>query len=303
MLFYSYAVLTVLFLVGLACAVLPFMAVWERRLAVMRRRSLYDKSAGQVETLAAFLQLAFALALGADLFASGHIHRMMSGPWLFLWECLVITSAVSGLFAVGGLFARGGVRMFLYILSGLVSVLAASLLCIFGWAFCLGALNASVEGMEQSVQAFMIVMAGTCSLGFMLFVLFSVCLAATSAYGAALCWHILCRNRDDFGRDYYTFVLTMRAWQAFCSCILLLLGTAALFWMNPVMDPAQGLALLPVAHEYAVAALSGGILCLPVAMLLWYGISKTAVPMQKKSFAFLALLLLGVGVYCMLGRL
>ena len=302
MTFYVCAVLAVLLIAGLSGAMLPFVSVWDHRLAKVRRRSLYDKSAGQTESFTALLQVLFALALGADLLAGGWINRLMTGPWAFVWECLVIVSAVAALCAVAVLFVKKAGKSFFGLLSGLAATLSACLLCVLAWGFCLGALSAGTGDEEQAVQSFLVLMAGLHSLGFIFFAAFSLFLGLTGAYALALCWHILCRSRDDFGRDFYTFTLSMRARQALCASLLLIVSAAAMFWLTPVVDAEHALALLPFARGYASCALTAGMICLPLAALFWYAMARAAVPMQKRSFAFLAMVLLVVGTYFVLGR-
>ena len=302
MTFYTCAALAVLLIVGFSGAMLPFVSVWDHRLAAVSRRSLFDKCAGQTESFTAVLQVVFALALAADLLAGGRINGLMTGPWSFVWECLVIAAAAAALCSVAVLFVRRTGRMVLGVLSGLISTLSACLLCVLSWGFCLGALTAGTGDEQQAVQAFLVLMAGLHSLGFVFFACFSLLLGLTSAYALALCWHILCRNRDDFGRDFYTFTLSMRARQAFCAGLLLTVSAAAMFWLTPVVDAGHALALLPFAGVYASHALTAGMFCLPLAALLWYAVSRAAMPMQKRSLAFLALILLVAGVYFVLGR-
>ena len=302
MTFYACAALAVLLIVGFSGAMLPFVSVWDHRLAAVRRRSLFDKCAGQTESFTAVLQVVFALALAADLLAGGRIAQLMTGPWAFLWECLVIAAAVAALCAVAVLFVRRAGKMAFGVLSGLAATLSACLLCVLSWGFCLGALTAGTGDEEQAVQAFLVLMAGLHSLGFIFFAAFSLFLGLTSAYGLALCWHILCRSRDDFGRDYYTFTLAMRARQAFCAGLLLTVSAAAMFWLTPVVDAEHALALLPFAGIYASHALTAGMFCLPLAALLWFAVSRAALPLQKRSLAFLAVVLLAAGVYFVLGR-
>ena len=214
----------------------------------------------------------------------------MTGPWAFVWERPALASAVAALCAVAVLFVRRTGKMAFGVLSGLASTLSACLLCILSWGFCLGALTAGAGSEEETVQAFLVLMAGLQSLGFALFAAFSLFLGLTGAYALALCWHILCRNRDDFGRDYYSFALSMRARQAFCAGLLLTVSAAAMFWLTPVVDAGQrALALLPFAGVYASHALTAGMLCRPLATLLWYAVTHAALPMQKRSLAFLAL--------------
>ena len=175
MTFYVCAVLTVLLIVGLSGAMLPFVSVWDHRLAKVRRRSLYDKSAGQTESFTAVLQVLFALALGADLLAGGWINRLMTGPWAFVWECLVIVCAVAVL------FVKKAGKTFFGLLSGLAATLSACLLCVLVWGFCLGALSAGAGDEEQAVQAFLVLMAGLHSLGFIFFAAFSLFLGLAGA--------------------------------------------------------------------------------------------------------------------------
>ncbi|HJD96603.1 hypothetical protein [Mailhella massiliensis] len=303
MTFYTCAALAVLLFIGLAGAVLPFVCVWDHRLAVARRRSLYDKSAGQTEHLTAALHTVFALGLAADFLADGFINRLMDGPWLFLWEGLVLSSALATFCSVAVLLAGKKGRLCFSVLSGLVAMFAATLLTVLAWAFCLGAFTAGAGDPEEAVTAFLVLLAGLRSLGFALFAAFAVCLALASAYALALCWHILCRGMDDFGRDYYTFTLAMRSRQALCSGLLLTVSAASLFWLHPVVDGAQSQGLLPFAGAYAPQALTAGMFFLPLAALLWYAISRSALPMQRRSLAFLALPMLLAGVYAVLGRI
>lgn len=292
-----------LFMAALACAFLPFIAVWDRRHAIVRRRSLYDKSAGQTEALCAALNVLVAAALSADLLAGGCIDGFMVGPWRFLWETLVMTSAFAALCAVIVLFAKRGLRSAFSVLTGLAATASSCLLCVLIWAFFLGALHSSVTSAEAAAESFILVLASVKSAAFVLFVLFSVCLAAASAYALALCWHILLRNRDDFGRDYYTFTLAMRSRQASLAGLMLAMVSAVVYSVHPAMDKDWAQALLPFVGTQTELVLTCGLLGLPVAFALWYSMSRSAVPMQKRSFAFLALIFLALGVYCTLGRI
>lgn len=288
---------------GLACAILPFAAVWDRRLAVARRRSLYDKSAGQVESLTALLGALFAVALGADLLMQGAIDCLMGGTWRILWEGMVMISAFAALSSIIVLYAKRGLRNAFSVLSGLSFAASASLCVLLVWAFLFGAVHTSSAGAEQAARDLLIVVASVKSADFVLFVLFSVLLAASFAYGLALCWHILLRRRDDFGRDYYSFVLGVRSRQASYAGLFLSMIAAVQYSLYPQMASDWALSRLPFAGEYAEAVLTGGLLCLPAAFALWYSMSRSPVPMQKRSYAFLSLLLLVIGAYCLLVRI
>ena len=291
MTWYTCAAATALLLVGLSSAVLPFLSVWDHRLAIARRRSVYDKSAGQVETLTAVAQIVFAVALAGDMLAGGLIDGLMKGPWRFLWELTTMTAAFAALCAVLVLFMGKSFRSVISVVSGLASMFAACLACVLSWAFFMGAL--SVTETEAAEQSFLVIAAGLQSVGFVLFMLFAVGLAATAAYGVALCWHILCRNRDDFGRDYYTFVLTMRGRQAAGAGLLLTVFAALLYFMAPGHNAGQDGAVLPLTAP----VWAGGLFCIPAASVVWFMLSRCAVPMQKRTLAFLGMALLAVGAF------
>ena len=290
-------------MVGLACAILPFVAVWDRRLAVARRRSLYDKSAGQVESLTAILGALFAVALGADLLMKGAVDSLMTGTWRIFWEGMVMISAFAALCSIIVLYANRGLRNAFSVLSGLAFAASSSLCILLVWAFLFGAVHAPAAGAEQAAHDLIVVLASVKSADFILFVLFSVLFAASGAYGLALCWHILLRKRDDFGRDYYSFVLGMRSRQAAYAGLFLSMIAAVQYSLYPQMDKDWALSRLPFAGEYAEAVLTGGLLCLPVAFALWYSMARSSVPMQKRSYAFLSLFLLVAGAYCLLVRI
>lgn len=300
---YTCAALAVLLCVGLAGAVLPFVCIWDRRLAVVRRRSLYDKSAWQVEHLTSVIHTVFALGLAADFLADGYINRLMTGPWFFMWNALILGSALAMLCSVATLLAGKKVKTFFCAMSGITAMFAATILCVLGWAFCLGALTSSTGDVEEVMHAFLVLLAGLHSMGFILFMIFALCLALVSAYSFALCWHILCREHDNFGRDYYTFTLAMRSRQAMFSGLLLMASAVSMFWMYPTVNTVQSLALVPFAAQYASSVLVAGMLCLPSAVLSWYVVSRAELPMQRRSLAFLALPLLFVGVYAVIGRI
>lgn len=300
---YTCAALAVLLCVGLAGAVLPFVCIWDRRLAVVRHRSLYDKSAGQAEHLTSVLHTVFALTLAADFLSDGYINRLMTGPWIFVWDALMLGAALAMLCSVAALLAGKKGRTLFSAMSGIAAMFTATILCTLCWAFCLGALTCGTGDMEEVMHAFLVLLAGLHSMGFILFVLFALCLALTSAYAFALCWHILCRDHDNFGRDYYAFTLAMRSRQAMFSGLLLTASAVSMFWMYPAVNAVQSLTLLPFAAQYASSVLTAGMFCLPCAVLLWYAVSCAELPMQRRSLAFLALPLLFFGVYAVIGRI
>ena len=289
--------------IALACAILPFVAVWDRRLAIARRRSLYDKSAGQVESLTAMLCTFFACALGADLLFAGCIDKLMIGAWRILWEGMVMISAFAALSAILVLYTKQGLRNAFSVLSGFASAASASFCTLLVWAFLLGALRGASTGAEGAAHDFVVALESVKSADFVVFLLFCISLALAAAYGLALCWHILLRNRDDFGRDFYSFTLGMRSRQASYGGLMLVMTAAVQYSMYPALAKDWAFARLPFAGDYAELALTLGLLCIPAAFGLWYSMSRAALPMQKRSYAFLAIFLVVAGAYCSLVRI
>lgn len=298
---YIYAAVVVLFLVGLAGGILPFLSAWDRYNAVACKRSLYDKSAGQVETLSTLVLIVYAVILGADLLMGGRIDQNMVGPWAAIWEVLVMTSALAALCAAVSLVAPVRYKKITNVCSGFLALLGQTGACVILWAFCLGALTGAGTTPEVARQAFTVILDRQYWPQLGLFVFFSALAGVTSAYGLSLCWHILCRKKDDFGRDFYSFVLSMRARQASWAGLLLLPVSVLLFVLYP-LDAVRAQELMPLAGGSAEFVLSAWMLAFPLAAFLWYGITRASLPMQRRSLAFFAMILLVVGVYAALAR-
>ena len=61
-----------------ACAALPFLVLRDRRLARIRKRSLFDKSADQISGLCVIMMLLLAAAVGADVWFHGRMDAVAS---------------------------------------------------------------------------------------------------------------------------------------------------------------------------------------------------------------------------------
>jgi hypothetical protein len=98
----------------------------------------------------------------------------------------------------------------------------------------------------------------------------SLCLAA----GIGLCYLLLRRNRDDWGRDYYRFAAPFLAkWHLACGLIVL----AVLVWLYASLKGVFNLHLPQIFY----AGLAGAA-CLGLAMLLSLLISVSENPMRLK---------------------
>ena len=79
-----------------ACAALPFLVLRDRRLARIRKRSLFDKSADQISGLCVIMMLLLAAAVGADVWFHGRMDAVASSlscsleenVWLLFLSCV-----------------------------------------------------------------------------------------------------------------------------------------------------------------------------------------------------------------------
>lgn len=309
-------VLSLLVIWFLAGAALPFTTLAERRRAVTRRRSLYEKSADQVEALTCLMQAALTLAVAVDLLAGGLVSHLVPGPWRLIGWLAVAGMALGALFSLLGRSLRrcGRGSCAPTWLSGLCATVAA--VCAVGifWAFLRG-VGLEKDGLPEViilnlarvVRISVIQSADAALTG--LFGLTCAALAPAAALGAGLVWQALRRGADDFGRDYYTVTMGNRARLASYAGALLLFFSALLMWVTPAFSPARLALLLPFVPADAEAARAGvwlsGIACLslPGAVLCWYLIARSAVPLRRKTLIFLAPLLLWLGVCGLLARL
>lgn len=322
-----YAILpvaTFLYLWMLTAAALPFLALRDRSLAELRKRSMYDKSAGQIRTLAVLMQGISVAALAGDWFGGGAIASFATPePLRVVFISALIFSVVGMIimvlaWALARNAARSSSSAFLTGLSGVIACLAAACATLLLWVFLRGGLLVTLgvaDGADDAVAAaasfsFAAVWGmvrelamGPGRIPAALFAVESMIFALAAAQGVTLCWHVLRRKADDFGRDYYAFIVKSRARRAAYAGALTLPVSAVLLWMTPAFAAARLPFLLPLSPEHAFATLSTLSLCLPLAVLCWYLLVRADVPLRKKSLIFLAVPLLYLGVYSLLARL
>lgn len=313
-----FPVLSLLLIWFLAAAALPFTMLAERRRAVTRRRSLYEKSADQMAALAFFAQAALALAVAADLAAGGLVFRLTPEPWRTLWWLAAAASALGALCSLTGRVlrrsGRRGASLVPAWLSGLCALAAAACAAGLVWLFLRGAAPDAdpvpglvILNLARSVVAPVVHIADPGLTA--LFVLTCLALAPAAALGLELVWQALRRGADDFGRDYYAVTMGGRARRASYAGACLLLFSALLMWMSPAFSPARLPCLLPPVlaggggARAAVWIFGIASLGLPGAVLCWYLVARSAVPLRRKSLIFPAPFLLWLGVYGLLARL
>lgn len=304
-----------------ACAALPFLVLRDRRLARIRKRSLFDKSADQVSRLAVIVMPLFAAAIGADMFWHGRMDVVASSLSRPVWllfvggECLAAFLMLCSLALAG----RRPLALAGTLLSGLAAALSYLLFLILLWGLLRGEQIPGFAGMASGadVRSLLAELGGqfagwaaqysaradgalaALALGFFCF------LAPAAAQICALLWHVARRGTDDFGRDYYTFAVGGRARRAAWSAALTLPFAAVLLWVTPPFA-AQRAVFLPFGNlgpELPSLLYNALPLGLPLAVLCCYLPGRSAAPLRRKSLILLAPILFFVGLFAMLARL
>lgn len=107
-----------------------------------------------------------------------------------------------------------------------------------------------------------------------------------AAGGVALCWLLIRRNRDDYGRDYYAFAAKWcGTWAAWGGWLTLICLACALYFLA---------AARTVQPEGAFPAffMLVSLLFLLISSLLWTGIARSGMPMRHKIGMVLSVCLL-----------
>ena len=107
----------------------------------------------------------------------------------------------------------------------------------------------------------------------------------TAAAGLGLVYLLMRRNRDDFGRDYYTFAVKVCARWAAIPALLQLGAVAAL------LLPAWG-NIHPMMKSTATGLAAGGALSAVIAAILLFNVSRAENPLRSKPAILGAVLLL-----------
>ncbi len=305
----SFAALPVvicLLMASLAGAALPWLALFEHRQALAKRRSLYDKGAIQLAGLAAALLAATALALGADWAAGGAIRRSVAPPLHPLLLVAIAGAAASAIFSFAGSRAfrasRFGRGCALLAIAGLCALPALAAGLPLAWLALRGFTPEPDLALTVPALIRLVFFVG---LGWRLFAAFiALCLFWAPACGQALAlgWHVLRRRADDFGRDYYQFAVGRRSRLAAYAGALALIPAAFLPWLAPAFS-VRRVAELMLSPDLAFWALPAASLGLPLAVLCCWLVARSPAPLRKKALIFASPLLLAIGMWGSLARL
>ena len=119
-----------------------------------------------------------------------------------------------------------------------------------------------------------------------------VFLLVSAAAGLSLAFLVLRRNKDDFGRDYYTFSLNLAARWAAISMIAALLCHGWLLAVLP--DAARTLTMNTPLLFVWIGAAALALTCIGV----WAALARSKAPLQLKGLAFAALVFLWLAHTC-----
>ncbi len=280
-----------LFLIGGSGLFLSFFAFMDRCRAYLEKRSLFEKSAAQLDSLCAVTLLIFASASDADCFFSGAINARMAQESGGIWFLFCICISAAAFLAVLTAIAKKNCRRMLSGLTCAVSLPSLIFLVLLSWQFFFRNGHAVLaDGLFPSL----VNLGGIafCSTGFWLYAVCALCAMASSACLLASCWHIFCRSRNDYGRDFYAVVLGLRSRQASYFLLAFLAGLIASAVLGMVHEK-----LWLAADDFGYLLCLGLTLLIPAAFFFCRAVARDAMPMQKKSYIVIALLCFYAGAF------
>lgn len=296
-----------LFLLSMA-AFLPVLCLLDNQLATRTKRAIFKKSVNQINILGIFSWLFLSHALLADYLAHG-----------FAYTYFYQNSITANLFFFGMVGAFATLINFcimkkfkntgMYLITSLISLTTACLLFILAWVFLR---NIDLVTLNSIKDIFVISSMPSISsqateivglwdqLIFVFYLATSLLMGFVAAKSMLLCWYVIRRNRDDYGRDYYTQIIQTRAQQLVYSGSLFLLLTAAFMWNIPSFSLERFILIFAGNSIFLMTVFS---FALPVAVIFWSIIAKNPQPLQKKSLIFSSFLLFILGWISLLTRI
>ncbi len=270
--------------------ILPFFSFCDRWRAHAERRSLFDKSARQIELLQTVILAPLSALLCADLLCAGRIYAAMQGVWAWNFLALCIFCSVAAILSFLALFAPKQAAHWISTATCLVGILplGSGLACASHW---LAGGEAFAQPASTAVPPDLIgLLTGQDAALFLCILSFLLAASLALASLVALCWHIVCRLKADYGRDFYTLILSRRARLAWKTILVLIAASAPLLFIRPSISPRWASSMLFGSGSYGAYLAYGFLAFLPLAAFLCHAISVHSVPMQRKSLAFLSLL-------------
>ncbi len=282
-------------LLFLAACCGPFLAVVSEWLALSKGSSFYKKAARQLSVMSLSTgSFVFALFAAALAFMLRWQPELLAPPYFYPLLIVAGMACLAELFLLLHVAAWNpgkGAGLF-HSWLGLKAWGCASLALFLGVSFARRILHTppspadGVPLVEQLLQFFAI------PLHSLLIPLMAECLALSCASAGALAtlWLLLFRQRQDYGRDYYSFALPYCAKWAMAGT-LTALPLGALTYVR-AMD-----IMLPELSHLPSQPLLGLTCALPlIALGLWFAVCKSATPLRHKIGLVTAALCLAAAV-------
>ncbi|MBO6002895.1 MAG: hypothetical protein J6P53_05305, partial [Mailhella sp.] len=228
----------------------------------------------------------------ADLLYRGRIYAAMQGVWAWNFLAICIFCSAAATLSFLALFAPKQAARWISTATCLVGILplGSGLSCASHW---LAGGGAFAQPAPTAVPSDLIgLLTGQDAALFLCILAFLLAASLALASLAALCWHIVCRLKADYGRDFYTLILSSRARLAWKTILVFIAAFAPLLFISPSISPRWASSLPSGSGSYGTYLANGFLAFLPLAAFLCHAISVHPVPLQRRSFAFLSLLAL-----------
>jgi len=318
MLWFSLLLVTVLVFFSVSVACLPFLCERNRTLAITHKSILYDKSAQHLAMFGVLAFFVFGVALFLDYYFNGFIVQYFIRP-KFLDIIFIL---LANLFLLGGIVffvlrkAGNKFQKVLFKFNIFIGAMLLVLISLLSWLY----LRSTTMFEEWSLVQlwtheplrilFLVYMSLCVFLGFM------------GAHILSIIFFIIRRNHDDYGRDYYNIIIASHAKRAVYSGLLLCIPVAILLFAMPISHEKLaalvlalfnlGLTEAPVNAESTLTTFSfknislfiyALILLIPLSVLCLQRVTKSQLPMQKKSLILFSFLFLILGLTVLMFRL
>ncbi len=302
--------LTFLTFFALNIACLPLLAEKNRSLAIKLKSSIYDKGIKHLIVLAGIFSLLFGISLLADYYLNGLIVNHFIKPNFFDLFFIVVGSLYifNGIIFICYPKNNKKIKNIFLKFSFLIGLIQWALLSLLSFAyltklhFITGAFN--LNGLLLWIQNFQ-------QVPFYFYAFICLFMGILGAHFLSMFFLLFRRNKDDFGRDYYNTLLKSHAKRSVVSGILMLIPMLILCILYPfnlenfsflVNDLSKFALILPMTLQNSVIALSKYYVLLPFtfvffALTFMQALALAAIPMQRKSFIFLAFIFFILGIF------
>ncbi|NJB69417.1 hypothetical protein GGQ74_003119 [Desulfobaculum xiamenense] len=256
------------------------IAVFSEYAAGARKKVLYKKFAQQISQLGVMFLFYLLVAVCGSLAVFHFQFPEYLKPWLANPMLALPAMAALGctvLFGCIYAFSWKGSRNApaLHIFWGALAALCGMLMLAASLSVKIMVL---IQSPEQAAEAnvWQLIPRGVSSLFFAPLFVQTILLSLSCASALGLVWLLMRRNRDDWGRDYYTFAARCCAKWALLGTVATTLAQGWMYWIvQPLAANTPREALLPFLS-------GGGAVCALTACALWTIVIRSQTPMRNK---------------------